>query len=51
MINIILTIIGILLIINLVSFAWAIYKAPYMEDYEDYLIRTESNYLGQRIKE
>jgi len=45
--NTVLTIIGILILISLVSFAWAIYKAPYMEDYEDYLIRTESNYLKQ----
>jgi hypothetical protein len=49
--NTVLTIVSILILISLVSFAWAMYKAPYMEDYEDYLIRTKSNYLGQRIKE
>jgi hypothetical protein len=48
--NTILTIVGILILVDLVSFIWAIYKAPYIENYEDYLIRTESNYLGQRIE-
>jgi len=42
-----LVILGILALIGLVSFFYAICEAPIIDDYEDYLLKNEPNYLGQ----
>lgn len=43
----ILIVFGILVLLGLAAFLLGIYKAPILEDSEDYLLRNNPNYLGQ----